>query len=99
MSMFDKFTSILFKQVSISVIQFVSPEIVHSKLGDNLFSEHKLAQLYDDGKEILNIMKNKEKDEYKERIDEINNGVESSKELQHSPITYFQPKGLYRPMQ
>ena len=44
----------------------------------DLFSEHKLAQLYDDGKEILNIMKNKEKDEYKERIDEIKlNNVEN----------------------
>ena len=47
----------------------------------------------------VDIMKNKEKDEYKERIDEIDNWVVSSKELQHSPITYFQPKGLYRPMQ
>lgn len=37
----------------------------------DLFSEHKLVQLYGDGKEILNIMKNKEKDESKEIIDEI----------------------------
>ena len=63
---------------SISIIEQNRDNSDLNYLLQDLFSEHKLAQLYDDGKEILNIMKNKEKDEYKERIDEIKlNNVEN----------------------